>query len=120
MKWAAAVAVVLASLLVADVWCDIDYRVWANVSLIAMTILTTLFAGLYGARSKWWSNRIGRIELTVSIVLPMVLAQISVATWWDTGFPGRQHLRFVIYTLGAVVYVPMIVSLWREQQNDRE
>ena len=123
MRWAyrAAVAGVvgIVATLVAGIWWTIDYRVAANVSLVYMVALTTVFAGLYLARSKWWTNRIGRIYLVKSLVLALVLAQIVAAVWWDTDYPFRQHIRFVIYSLGAVVYVPMIVSLLREQRRDR-
>ena len=74
---------------------------------------------LYWARSRWWANRIGKIYLAKSIVLSLFLSQVVVATWWDTDYPGRQHIQFAIYTLGAVVYLPMICSLWREQNRDR-
>lgn len=120
MRWAylAAVAGIVATV-VADIWFDIDFRLAANVSLIYVAVFTTTFAVLYGFRSRWWSNRIGRIFLVNSVVLPLVIAQIVLSTWWDADYPGRQQIRFVIYSLGAVVYVPMLVSLWREQQRDR-
>lgn len=116
--YTAAIAAIAAALL-ADIWFDIDYRIAANVSLIVVAVLVVAFAVLYWARSRWWTNRIGKIYLAKSVVLSLVLGQIVVATWWDADYPGRQHIRFAIYTLGAVVYLPMIVALWREQQRDR-
>ena len=120
MRWAYAAAVALITVILAlDVWFDIDYRLAANVSLVIVAALVIVFAVLYWARSRWWANRIGKIYLAKSVVLSLVLAQIVVASWWDTDYPGRQHIRFAIYTLGAVVYLPMICSLWREQTRDR-
>lgn len=113
-----AVALIVAVLFM-DVWFEPDYEFWANVALIVVAVLVVVFAGLYGARSKWWTNRIGKIYLAKSLVLSLVLVQIAVGVWWPGEYPGRQHVRFAIYTLGAVVYLPMIVSLWREQNRDR-
>lgn len=116
--YALAVAAVTGTI-VADVWVDLDYKLLANIALLAMAVLVIAFALLYGTRSAWWTNRIGRIYLVKSVVLACVLAQIVLAIWWDEEFPGRQHLRFAIYALGAAVYVPMLVSLWLEQRRDR-
>ena len=120
MRWAYAAAVALITVILAlDVWFDIDYRLAANVSLVIVAVFVNVFTVLYWARSRWWANRIGKIYLAKSIVLSLFLTQIVVASWWDTDYPGRQHIRFAIYTLGAVVYLPMICSLWREQTRDR-
>lgn len=120
MRWAYAAAVALITVILAlDVWFDIDYRLAANVSLVIVAVFVNVFTVLYWARSRWWANRIGKIYLAKSIVLSLFLSQVVVATWWDTDYPGRQHIRFAIYTLGAVVYLPMICSLWREQTRDR-
>lgn len=120
MRWAYGSAVaVIAGVLVSDVWFNIDYEFWANVSLLVVAALVMVFAVLYLTRSRWWSNRIGKVYLTKSLVLSLILVQIAMALWWDADYPFRQHLRFAIYTLGAVAYVPMIVTLWREQRRDR-
>lgn len=114
----AAGALVIFTALV-DLCVDLDYRFWANVSLAIAALFTAVFAGLYLCRSRWWSNRIGRIYLAKSLVLPLVLGQGVVASWWDADYPHRQHIRWLIYTAGAFAYIPMIWSLWREQQRDR-
>lgn len=120
MRWAYGLAVTLTvAVLLLDVWFEPDYELWANISLIAVALLVVVFAALYGARSRWWTNRIGKIYLAKSMVLSLVLVQIAVGVWWPGEYPGRQHVRFAIYTLCAVVYAPMIVSLWREQRRDR-
>lgn len=120
MRWVYLVAILATvGTLLADLWWDVNYRLAANVSLIYIAILTTTFTILYAWRSRWWVNRIGKIYLTKSIVMSLVLVQIVAATWWAADYPGRQHVRFLIYTLGALVYIPMLVSLWREQQCDR-
>lgn len=121
MRWAYIGGILLvAATFAADIWVPIDYRVAANVSLIYVAVLTTIFILLYGIRSKWRTNHIGRTLFAKSIVLPFVLWQIVIATWWDTDFPFRQQIRFVIYSLGAVAYLTMVVMLAREQKRDRK
>lgn len=110
----------IAGTFIADLWTDIDYRVAANVSLIYIAVLVTIFTGLYGLRSRWRGYRIGQIFLAKGIVLALVLWQIVIAQWISADYPFRQHIRFAIYSLGAVVYLPMLISLWREQRRDRK
>lgn len=114
-----AAAVLICGLLGADVWFDIDYRRWADIALLVVAAGTTVFALLYGLRSKWWTNRIGKVYLVKSLFIAAVFVQIVAGTWWSADFPGLQHLRFTIYSLGAVAYMPMLITLWREQQRDR-
>ncbi|MBJ7479264.1 hypothetical protein [Rhodococcus sp. (in: high G+C Gram-positive bacteria)] len=91
----------------------------ANVALLALAGLVTVFTLVYLFRSPWWRNRVGRIYAVKSVVLSAVLDQIVLSIWWDADYPGRQAIRFTIYTLGALVYLPMIWSLVLEQQRDR-
>lgn len=111
--------VVVGGVVLADVWLDIDYRVAANIMLLALAGLVVAFTGLYLRRSRWRSNRIGRIYAAMTVFLSILLTQACVAVWVSTDYPGRQHIRFIIYALGAVAWVPMLVSLWQEQQRDR-
>lgn len=121
MRWIYFVgAGAVASTITADVWFDIDYGLAADVSLIYIAILTAAFAALYGCRSRWWTNRIGKIYLAKSVILALVLIQAVVSVWWQDDYPGRHIIRFIIYSLGAVTYVPMLLSLWREQNRDRQ
>lgn len=92
----------------------------ANVALLFLAVLVTLFTGIYLCRSPWWTNRVGRIYVAKSVVLSVVLIQITVASWFSTDYAGRQPIRLAIYVLGALVYVPMIWSLLREQRRDRK
>lgn len=106
--------------IVSDIWCDIDYEIAANVSLIYIAALSAVFAVRYAGWSKWWTNRIGKVYLAKSAILALVLTQAVLSVWWQDDYPGRQIIRFIIYSLGAVVYVPMLVTLWREQRRDRQ
>lgn len=121
MRWIYLVgAAAVAATIISDYWFTIDYEIAANVSLIYIAVLTISFTVLYGWRSRWWTNRIGKVYLAKSIILALVLIQAAMSVWWQDDYPGRQIIRFVIYSLGAVAYVPMLVSLWREQNRDRQ
>lgn len=110
---------VIGTVVLADVWFDVNYRVAANTAMAVMAVMVTCFTGLYLFRSRWRSNRIGRIFAAATVFLALYLTQGAVAVWVSNDYPGRHLLRFTIYTLGAVAYVPMLISLWREQQRDR-
>lgn len=113
-------ALAVGSTIAADVWTDaLDYRLLANIALLVMAALVTVFAVLYLVRSAWWTNRIGKIYLIQSVLLAVVLDQIVLATWWDPEFPGRQHFRFAIYAMGAAVTLPLLIALLIEQRSDR-
>lgn len=91
----------------------------ADVALIVLAVLVAAFTVLYVVRSPWERNEIGRIYATKSVVLSLVMVQITLSVWVSAEYPGRQWARLVIYAAGALVYVPMIVSLVRHQQEDR-
>jgi len=112
-------AAAITATFLADLWLDIDYRFAADVSLIHMAVLVTVFTGLYGWRASWRVNRIGKVFLAKGIAFSLVLWQIVVAVWVDVDYPGRQHIRFAIYSLGAVAYAAMLITLWVEQRADR-
>ncbi|MBU8831490.1 putative phage holin [Mycolicibacterium goodii] len=120
MRWVYLVAVAgIAATLAAGFWYAVDYELAANVSLIYVAVLSTVFAFLYGFRSRWWINRIGKVYLVQSALFSLVLIQVVVATWWDSDYPFRQQIRFVIYSLGAVALMPMILTLRAEQARGR-
>lgn len=120
MKWAYLFGLIaVVGTYVSDIWLEIDYQLAADVSLIGVATLSTVFAIQYAVRSKWWTNRIGKVYLVKSLLLALVLLQGAVATWWTDDFPGRQVIRFMIYAGGGTAYIPMLISLVREERRDR-
>ncbi len=109
----------IAATYLADLWLHIDYRVAANVSLIYMAVFVTAFTGLYAARSNWRANRIGKVFLAKGIAFSVVMWQIVVTAWVGADYPYRDHLRFAIFSLGALAYLAMLVLLVMEQRSDR-
>lgn len=117
---AAAAVVMLVLLGSLDLFTELTGRDLGNVSLTAMAVLVTAFTGLYYIRSRWWSNRIGKVFLIKSTLLSLVMIQISVSSWTGSAYPGRDTVRLVIYVGGALAFVALLVTLWQEQQQDRE
>lgn len=115
----AAGVLLVAAMLIVDIWLFVDYKLAANIALLVVAAAVITFTLLYSFRSPWWNHRLGRIYWAKCVALSLVLAQISLAIWWDLEYPGRQYVRFVIYGLGAVIYIPMLVSLVREQNRSR-
>lgn len=120
MIWLYILGVLLTAFTVlADVWTDIDYHLAANVSLIYISALVTVFTIRYGFWSNWKANRVGKVVLTKSITFSVVLWLITLQNWWDVDWPGRQQVRFVVYTLGAIAYLGMVVILVQQQTADQ-
>ena len=57
--------------------------------------------------------------LAKGVAFSLVLWQGVAAVWVDDTYPYRHHLRFAIYSLGAVAYAAMVITLWVEQRTDR-
>lgn len=120
MVWVNIMVVVgIVGTVISDRWFDPNYRFAANIALLTMATLVVAFTILYVTRSRWSSNKIGLIYAVKCGALSMVLVQATVASWWNLDYPGRQQIRFMIYAIGALVYVPMILSLLHEQKRDR-
>jgi len=97
----------------------IDIELVANTALPAIAVPVTIFTALYGFRSKWWANRLGKIFLAKSIFLSAVLWQATASVWIDADYPYRHEIRFAIYGLMAVSYWGMVASLLTQQRRDR-
>ncbi len=118
--WVAGVAAVCVTAVFAlDFRVQLDYELAANISLLFLAAFVTGFTVLYVSRSVWWRNEIGKIYLAKCVVLSLVLDQIAVVVWVEADYPFRQQIRFALYTTGAVVYLPMLFSLWTQQTADR-
>lgn len=47
----------------------------------------------------------------------VVMWQTTVSIWWDPDYPGRDHVRFVVYTMGALSCMVMLRTLSRAQRT---
>lgn len=105
---------------IADIWFNPNYELAANLSLTFIAGLVTGFTLLYGLRSRWGANVIGRTFFAKCVFMSLVLWQATVSVWSGFDYPYRGVIRYLVYSLGAVAYVPMLISLYREQRRDRE
>lgn len=98
-----------------------NLREFGNWSLFVLAIVVVIFTLLYLFRSVdgWRHNRVGRVYLVKSIVLSVVLVQISFSVIYKSDYLGRDVIRAFIYPAGAVAYLWMMKSLLREQRDDR-
>lgn len=112
-------AVILVTFLADMIGLPVDYWRAAAWSLTFGAVFVTVFTILYGTRSNWQSNRVGRIFFAKSILLTAALWQIVATTWVGQDYPYRNEVRFVIYAVLALAYATMDVALIREQNADR-
>ena len=94
-----------------------DWRVSANMSLLYITVLATLWSVLYAVRSAWQTSAVGRILLVQSVLMSAVMWQATVNIWWDPDYPGHDHVRFVVYTMGALSCMVVLRTLSRAQRT---
>lgn len=92
----------------------------ADIALTIMACTVLAFTLLYGLRSAWHTNRIGKVFLTKSAILSLVLIQVVVSVWTNSDYPFREIIRLIIYSSGVIAFIAMIRTLWQEQQRDRE
>lgn len=92
----------------------------ANLIMLVLAVLVSVFTVLYLVRSPWEKNEIGRIYAAKSLILTFVLIQGLIAMGIGADYPGRQYVRAGLYGLGVVAYVGMLISLLKYQREDRE
>lgn len=117
VAWSALATAAVAAMLA---WLPTELaRVLGNVFLATMAFELVLFSVVYIVRSKPFRTAIGTIFARKSIVFSLVMIHITVSVLIERMYPGRDVWRMVIYLAGAVVYVPMITSLVRTQNQQR-
>lgn len=95
-----------------------DVGDWA---LFALAIVVVAFTLIYAIRSSdgWKHNRVGRVYLAKSVVLSIVLVQISASVIYQSDYWNRDTIRLIVYGSGIAAYLWMMKSLLREQREDR-
>jgi hypothetical protein len=88
--------------------------------LIVLTLAWWVFTLIYGFRSRWWSNEVGRVLFPEKLLMCLVLSQVSWSTWTESGYPGRDPVRIVLYGLGALSLMWMTVVLVSIQRRERK
>lgn len=92
----------------------------ANVSLTFMAAFTAVFALVYGLRSAWHKNSIGKIFFVNKVVFSIVMIQLTISVWISRDYPGHDWARLFIYGGGALVSAAMLAALVHKQMVDRK
>lgn len=87
--------------------------------LVALTVAMCVFTLIYGFRSRWWTNVVGRIFFPEKVVMCLVLTQVSLSAVTGSNYLGRDWVRLTLYGLGALSLVGMTVVLVWIQQRER-
>lgn len=95
---------------------DIDA---GDIAIFIWTVLQIGLTVLYGARSRWRATTAGQILFTSFCCTSIALLQVSVTMLTDSGYPLRDIVRPIAYTLGIMGTVVMLVLLLRIQRKDR-
>lgn len=122
MRWVYVVGILgIIGTLAADPWMDTDdYKLGADLSLTYLAILSTCFTIRYVGWANWRANKIGQIFALFSVLLTFTLIQGAVSVLIDPDYPGREYVRFIIYSGGVIGMLGMLVSLWQHQRRDRK
>jgi hypothetical protein len=106
-------AVVAALAFVPMIW--LNPETVADVALTVAAVFSWMFTLLYVLRSAWWVRPLGRVTVSIYLVLSLVLTQNSVSVWWGQDYPWRGQVRGVLYVGLGYALVKLIVALRRIQ-----
>lgn len=104
---------------IAGLWIDIDYLLAARISMTVLTAAVISFTLLYGWRSAWCANRVGKAFFAKSVIFSIMLIEMTLAGWWDAYYPERSLVRYIIYTSSAIAYIGMLIALIQEQSRTK-
>lgn len=88
--------------------------------LVALTVAMIVFTIIYGLRSKWWSNEVGRVFLPEKVLMCLVLFQVSLSAVTRSTYPYRDEARLLLYGLGFLSLVWMIGLLLKIQGREHK
>lgn len=98
----------------------ISLRDLGNGALLLLAVVQIGFTLQYLLKSPWWVNELGRIYATKSVIMTLVLWQVSASVISQSQYPGREYWRLVIYVGGALAMVWLWWSLRQYQRRGRE
>lgn len=95
---------------------DIDA---GDIAIFTWTVLQIGLTVLYGVRSRWRASTPGQILFTSFCCTSIALTQVSVTLLTDSGYPARDVMRPIAYTLGIIGTLVMLRLLIQMQRKDR-
>ncbi|MGW8936195.1 putative phage holin [Gordonia terrae] len=91
----------------------------ADWALVVLAVITSVFTLCYLIWQPWWKERVSIIYLGKSILLSLVLIQISASVWAGSDYPGRAWIRLTLYSGGALMMLALLVMLLVLQRRTR-
>ncbi|QHB37868.1 hypothetical protein SEA_OPIE_25 [Gordonia phage Opie] len=91
----------------------------ADWALVVLAAITSVFTLCYFIWQPWWKERVSIIYLGKSVLLSLVLIQISASVWAGSDYPGRAAIRLTLYSGGAVMMLALLVMLLVLQRRTR-
>lgn len=94
---------------------DIDA---GDVAVFVWCLLSIYLTVRYGVWSNWRASSAGRILFTSLCCTSIALTQVSVTLLTDSGYPARDVIRPIAYTLGILGTIVMIRLLRKMQRRN--
>ncbi|ANA85420.1 hypothetical protein BOWSER_25 [Gordonia phage Bowser] len=91
----------------------------ADWALVVLAAITSVFTLCYFIWQPWWKERVSIIYLGKSVLLSLVLIQISASVWAGSDYPGRAWIRLTLYSGGALMMLALLVMLLVLQRRTR-
>jgi hypothetical protein len=106
---------VVAALMLA-LWSQVGQVVYVQIMTATSAAACWVFVALYGARSPWRRNQVGRSIMWLALSLALILTLISTSFLFGA-YPGRDLVRNLIYSSLPVALVQFTRVLVRVQQG---
>lgn len=91
----------------------------ADSALAALAAVTVAYTIVYLLGQLWWKERVSQIYLSKSILISLVLVQISASVYIGNDYPARAWIRLVLYSGGTVMMVALLIMLLILQHRTR-
>lgn len=91
----------------------------ADYALAALAIITGIFTAVYAIWQPWWKERVSQIYLAKSLLLSLVLTQISASVFAGKEYPYRALIRVTLYSGGAIMMFALLIMLLVLQKRTR-
>lgn len=88
----------------------------ARILIGAMTVLSLVFAALYGFRSPWRSTEAGKTLMFTALALAAIGVQ-QLSVWWFGDYVWRNEVRSLTITALVLALLHRILVLWESQHE---
>lgn len=91
------------------------------VLILVATAASLTFTVRYAFFSKWWLNIVGKMQMNKSFALSLSLGLTTLNVLTNADYPGRDFIRFVVFTyLAASLWIQVFVLIWIQNKSRSE